>query len=610
MKPDAAPPGRRFLRALGLGLAILVGLVIYAYGFQVTKVNLDEARTEHRQQQLLRILRALAQPDILTFPQEEITLSAPFFMPCPAVSPQQREINPRQPYILVTPSCVEPGGKVQVEAFNLEPNADATIFLVPSSQVTLRQASLTTDGTGHFLTVVQLPERSEDVEQEIRVVTHRNSGQPRLSRTTYDTWDKIVETVFLALLATTLGTLIAVPLSFLAARNLMKGITSSALALSLSILAAPVGLVSGAWAASRLASWTASLSAGVFIASLAGTLAAPALAWVAARWALPQDESVAASLQIRLARGLALIFATLAAIVGLAFGAEVLIQTGRAMEAWLPSLPFLGKFVGDLGDILQILLSGVAGLAAAGYLASLGARLSRLLAARLSRAALRGVEIVVSIAAGAALLAMIGAGVVWLYELQNPVKILSTVAGVGAVIGLALSLRYGGRDTIPIGLAAYYLARTVFNGLRAIEALIMAVVFVVWVGIGPFAGVLALSLHSIAAMAKLYSEQVESILPGPLEAITATGATRIQTIIYAVIPQIIPPYISFTMYRWDINVRMSTIIGFAGGGGIGFLLFQNINLLNYRAASVQMLAIAIVVASMDYLSSALRERVV
>jgi len=71
-----------------------------------------------------------------------------------------------------------------------------------------------------------------------------------------------------------------------------------------------------------------------------------------------------------------------------------------------------------------------------------------------------------------------------------------------------------------------------------------------------------------------------------------------------------PPYISFTMYRWDINVRMSTIIGFAGGGGIGFLLQQNINLLNYRAASAQILAIAIVVLIMDYVSSALRQRVV
>jgi phosphonate transport system permease protein len=130
------------------------------------------------------------------------------------------------------------------------------------------------------------------------------------------------------------------------------------------------------------------------------------------------------------------------------------------------------------------------------------------------------------------------------------------------------------------------------------------------VGLGPFAGALALALHSIAAGGKLYSEQVESIMAGPLEAIKATGATRLQTIIYAVIPQIIPPYISFTMYRWDINVRMSTIIGFVGGGGIGFLLQQNMNLLNYRGAAAQIVAIAVVVASMDYISSRLRERAI
>jgi phosphonate transport system permease protein len=152
--------------------------------------------------------------------------------------------------------------------------------------------------------------------------------------------------------------------------------------------------------------------------------------------------------------------------------------------------------------------------------------------------------------------------------------------------------------------------RTIFNGLRAIEVLIWVIIFVIFIGIGPFAGMLALMLHTAASLAKLYSEQVESIVPGPLEAVKATGANRLQTIVYAVIPQVVPPFISFTMYRWDINVRMSTIIGFAGGGGIGFLLQQNINLLNYRAASVQMLAIAIVVAAMDYLSSYLRERTV
>jgi len=77
-----------------------------------------------------------------------------------------------------------------------------------------------------------------------------------------------------------------------------------------------------------------------------------------------------------------------------------------------------------------------------------------------------------------------------------------------------------------------------------------------------------------------------------------------------VVPQIVPPYIAFTLYRWDINVRMSTIIGFAGGGGIGFLLQQNINLVQYRAASVQMLAIAVVVASLDFLSARIRDRIV
>lgn len=132
----------------------------------------------------------------------------------------------------------------------------------------------------------------------------------------------------------------------------------------------------------------------------------------------------------------------------------------------------------------------------------------------------------------------------------------------------------------------------------------MAIVFVVWVGIGPFAGSLALPLHTIASLAKLYSEQVESIMAGPLEAIQATGANRLQTIIYAVVP----PDMSYTMYRWDINVRMSTIIGFVGGG-IGFLLQQNINLLNYRDASAQMIAIAIVVSIMDYISSVMREKV-
>jgi phosphonate transport system permease protein len=211
---------------------------------------------------------------------------------------------------------------------------------------------------------------------------------------------------------------------------------------------------------------------------------------------------------------------------------------------------------------------------------------------------------------GAVVGILIGAGIGWLYQIANPLATFVMPAIFGALFGLFIAERGRRRGEIKIGLTVYYIARTIFNTLRSIEPLVMVIVFVVWVGFGEFAGALALALHTAASLAKLYSEQVESIAEGPMEAVRATGATRLQTIIYAVVPQIVPPYISFTMYRWDINVRMSTILGFAGGGGIGFLLQQNIQLGDYRAAAVQMLAIAIVVASMDYTSSKLRERFV
>ncbi len=161
-----------------------------------------------------------------------------------------------------------------------------------------------------------------------------------------------------------------------------------------------------------------------------------------------------------------------------------------------------------------------------------------------------------------------------------------------------------------VGSSVYYAVRTLFNITRSIEPLIWAIIFAVWVGIGPFAGVLALALHSVAALGKLYSEQIESIDPGPIEAITATGASMLQVVRYAVVPQIIPPFIAFTIYRWDINVRMSTVIGLVGGGGIGFLLIQYINLLQWRQAATAVWAITLVVAIMDYMSATVREQVV
>lgn len=136
-----------------------------------------------------------------------------------------------------------------------------------------------------------------------------------------------------------------------------------------------------------------------------------------------------------------------------------------------------------------------------------------------------------------------------------------------------------------------------------------AIIFAIWVRFGPFAGMLALLVHSIASLSKQYSEIVECVDEGPIEGIESTGAGFLQTIWFAVVPQIVLPYISFTIYRWDINVRMATIIGFVGGGGVGelLLLYQRQSLWN--EVGVVILVIAVIVWLMDNFSAYVREAI-
>ena len=165
-----------------------------------------------------------------------------------------------------------------------------------------------------------------------------------------------------------------------------------------------------------------------------------------------------------------------------------------------------------------------------------------------------------------------------------------------------------GRSRVLGGL--YYISRGLLNILRSIEALLYVVIFVVWVGVGPFAGMLALAITSFALVGKLFSEAIENIDAGPIEAVLATGANRLQSIIYAIVPQIIPPFVSYLIYQWDINIRMATIIGFAGGGGIGLTLTTFFGSLQYHKAGTVVLFIVLVVALMDFASAKLREQLV
>ncbi len=381
---NTAPPVRPFYARTRFILLLLVAGIIYTYGWKVTQIQPGNLiRDFHLVKPLIS---ALLQPDLITRETDSTTTEATFQL-ADTAGPETSLSSPADPSPIVQLSRTTGGigDTVIVEGFHLAPNRQGQLFWVNSIEQEFPLGEIATDSSGQFYKEVIVPPTARGDEQLVRALLTWETGGWRFSHTLKLTAEKIVETLFLGLMATTLAILLAGPLSFLGARNLM---------------------------------------------------------------------------------------------------------THNKM-----------------------------------------------------------------------------------------------------------------------GTSVYYSVRTLFNVLRSIEPLIMAILFAVWVGIGPFAGMLALALHSTAALGKLFSEQIESIDSGPIEAITATGAHPLQVVWYGVLPQVVPQFLALGFYRWDINVRMSTIIGFVGGGGIGFLLQQWINLLQYNKAGTALLAIALVVISLDMISARLREKI-
>lgn len=157
------------------------------------------------------------------------------------------------------------------------------------------------------------------------------------------------------------------------------------------------------------------------------------------------------------------------------------------------------------------------------------------------------------------------------------------------------------------GAIIYGALRFFLNVTRSMEPLVWAIIFTIWVGIGPFAGLLALFVHSVVSLAKQFSEIIEGVSDAPIEAIRSTGANAIQSVWFGIVPQVILPFISFSIYRWDINVRMATIIGLAGGGGIGTLLINFQGRGMWQEVGCIVMVIAAVVWLMDAASAHIRE---
>lgn len=152
--------------------------------------------------------------------------------------------------------------------------------------------------------------------------------------------------------------------------------------------------------------------------------------------------------------------------------------------------------------------------------------------------------------------------------------------------------------------------RRLMDACRAINELVFAILFVAAVGLGPFAGVLALFIHNLGIIAKLFSEAVEAIDPRPVEGIRATGAGRLHEILYGVVPQVLPLWSSFSLYRFETLVRSATVLGIVGAGGIGFHFYEAFRSFQYDRAAAIIIVVVVVVSLIDILSSNLRKLLV
>ena len=184
-----------------------------------------------------------------------------------------------------------------------------------------------------------------------------------------------------------------------------------------------------------------------------------------------------------------------------------------------------------------------------------------------------------------------------------------------AIWGTALSVIFG----IPFALLSsnniappwiVQPIRRLMDAFRAINEIVFAMLFVVAVGLGPFAGVMAIFIHNTGIIAKLFSEAVEAIDPRPVESIKATGASYIQQIVYGVLPQVFPLWSSLILYRFETNVRAATVLGIVGAGGIGLMLWENIRGFEYPATSAIMIIIVLTVSVIDYISQILRKKLI
>jgi phosphonate transport system permease protein len=204
----------------------------------------------------------------------------------------------------------------------------------------------------------------------------------------------------------------------------------------------------------------------------------------------------------------------------------------------------------------------------------------------------------------------------WPPDFSEPETLFTRAAETLAMATLGTTL--GSAIAVPVCLLAasnttpnrmvYGAARIFLNALRGIDSFVFALLFVAAVGLGPFAGLLGIGIHSAGSIAKLWSEAIETAAVGPVEAATLTGASRIKVFVFALLPEVMPSLVSTLLYIWEFNVRASTVLGIVGAGGIGQELKNNIDLLAFPRVFAIILVILFMVTAIDRASAWMRRQ--
>jgi len=196
-------------------------------------------------------------------------------------------------------------------------------------------------------------------------------------------------------------------------------------------------------------------------------------------------------------------------------------------------------------------------------------------------------------------------------EVFNPLLETIHIATLGTIVTFFISLPIAimaARNTTPNAIT-WFIGRFILVASRSINTVVWALIFVAIFGPGPVAGIWAVAFRSIGFMGKLIAEAIEEVDQGAVEAIEATGASRLQVLMIGVIPQVLPVIYGTTVYRWDINIRESTVLGFVGAGGIGIQLYSSINQFRWDEVSVMLLAVFGVVIVSEWISATVREKI-